>query len=160
MICHDVNSKIMTRMARQQNDYAAVFETDLFSQDYDEHLVSAPPALFLEQLALTLDSLYSLFQKDRTSHVFSAVGKELEQIDQCARRDLTEGFKRFSELASGIRISYGTSSDLLSVYERLRRFPNWFEAFSDAGLTLESTGTIYYQTHEPAGKSYCFKKST
>lgn len=35
MICHDVNSKIMTRMARQQNDYAAVFETDLFSQDYD-----------------------------------------------------------------------------------------------------------------------------
>lgn len=46
MICHDVNSKIMTRMARQQNDYAAVFETDLFSQDYDEHLVSAPPCAF------------------------------------------------------------------------------------------------------------------
>jgi ubiquinone/menaquinone biosynthesis C-methylase UbiE len=158
MVCHDFDSKIMTQMEVQQRDYTRLLSIDLFAQEIEPQDARTDPEKFVKQLASALDTIYAMFNQDRTSEVFSAVGPELEKIGRETLNDFNSGLKRFSRFAQGIKISYATSSDLLAVNRRLQQSPDWFEVFVDKGLVLAQTEYIHYRTKERAGKYYQFSK--
>jgi SAM-dependent methyltransferase len=69
MICHAPDSTIMSRMEVQRSDYARLLKLELFSQDIEFPGASAFPEQFIQQLASALDTIYAMFQQDRTSDV-------------------------------------------------------------------------------------------
>jgi SAM-dependent methyltransferase len=154
VVSHCLESKIMAEMEVQQRDYARLVEMDLFAEEIVLQDVVADPNKFVEQLDATLDNIYAIFVKDRSSDVLSAAGPELEKIRHQILKDFDTGLRQFTKLVRGIQISFATSSDLLSVNRKLRQFPNWISLFTDKGLELTHTGYIHYQTKERAGKYY------
>lgn len=160
LICHALESTIMTRMEKQHRDYARLFDISLFDQEIqaDDRNHPAFREQFIRQLGAALDTLYGMFQQDRTSDVFAAIGPELEKIGKETLKDFHSGLRWFIHFTSGLKISYSTSADLLSVNRRLQQSPDWIEVFVDSGLQLTGTEAIHYRTGEHAGQAYQFRK--
>lgn len=158
LVCHALDSKIMTQMEIQQRDYARLLDIELFSREIEPQGTRASPEKFVKQLEHALDEIYAMFQQDRTSEVFPAVGPKLERIARESLEDFNTGLGRFTEFVQGLKISYGTSSDLLTVNHRLKQSPDWFEVFVDKGLEILASEDIRYRTGEHAGKAYRFRK--
>jgi ubiquinone/menaquinone biosynthesis C-methylase UbiE len=155
MVCHDLNSKVTREMERQQAGYAQLVDVGLFSS-VDEPDPS--PEKFSQQLEETCAELYELFQRDRSSQLFSAAGQRLEDIRKLTLQADEAGRKAFVAFREGIYISYGIANDLLAVNRALGQSPDWYQVFVDAGLVLTGTSIVHYHTGENAGTGMQFSK--
>jgi len=158
LVCHHSDTKIVARMEVMQREYAQLCNMDIFSREPGPENATDFPAVFIRRLDNALDTIYDMFQNDRSSEVLSGIGGQLDKILELTVREFHAGFQRFLQLREGVIISYATSSDLLALNRRLQEFPDWFEVFIEEGLELLRSGDIHYHTGETAGKSYQFRK--
>jgi ubiquinone/menaquinone biosynthesis C-methylase UbiE len=158
LICHALDSKIVTEMELQVADFARLSRVTIFSHGVEFEDSPDFPKKFASQLNEALAEIYEIFQRNR-SQLLSAIGSTLENIRKRALQQFDSGWLEFQQFRRGVLVNQAIANDLLAVNLKLKKSPAWYQAFVNAGLELMTSGDIHHHTGDKAGTYYRFRKS-
>ena len=157
MISHSGSTDIIKQMEVERNDYLILSNSKLLDQIRKFYTGKNDYFDFRDKLKKIQPEIVRHFQK-LNSPLLRSVLMLMDNLYHMSEIELTANKERIIGFVSQLQFAELRMNDLLSVTQRINNNPNWYHAFEEKGLKLQTKKDIYYNSNQNSGVLYTFIK--
>ncbi len=157
IVAHSRDTDIIAKMKHEYKEYQ-ILESAEFFKRAKKILRHNPGQKELQGLLKPVGEELSKSLLTRVSPVLKPMMEAAQFVFNASPEQFRQNKSPLLAFLSNITVAKARLDNLLELHHRIDQNPEWYQAFSGAGLELQGDGHIVYDKKHPAGDYFIFKK--